>query len=260
MICADVTALDLPKHRSIHLDPDRRVDQQRRSDPSAFQPSWQQVSQVVRGSAAAIVKLAPVSEIPEGGLPASEFHRCWISLSGSVREQTLLWGSVIDRAGQRRGERSALVLRSDESFAWFAAEMGGECSIPLECEDPPAVLVDPNAAIRAAGLTEAFANHHELGLLSGPAGFLAGNMDVTRHHDSIGCLAVVGTVQWWGSCDDRKLRKEFRARGVFPETIKVRGTDHDPSVLVKRYRRCGDRPVTLWIGRHGKRVFAAITE
>ena len=260
VVCADVTAQDLPKSASLHVDPDRRAEQRRRSDPNAFQPSWPQVSQMVADSAAAVVKLAPASEIPEGGIPASEFHRCWISLSGSVREQSLLWGSVIDRAGQSRGERSAMVMRSDGTATWFSPDAAVTLPTPDTWKGSPEVLIDPNAAIRAAGLTEAFANRYELGLLSGPAGFLAGDIDATQYHDSVGSLAAVGRVQWWGTCDDRKLRKEFRARGVFPETIKVRGVDQDPAVLFKRYRHCGDRPVTLWIGRHGKRVFAAITD
>ena len=259
-IQADVTALELPKSAAIHIDPDRRPAQHRRSDPGEFQPSWHQVSELVAGSAAAIVKLAPVSRVPEVGLPASEFHRCWIALSGSVREQSLLWGSVIERAGQVRGQRSAVVMRADGSFTWFAPEKGIESVAPRRCVNPPLLLVDPSSAIRAAGLTEAFANQFDLSLLSGPAGFLAGEIELEQVRGSIGSLGVFGTVRWWGTCDDRKLRKAFRARGVFPQTIKVRGTDHDPSLLVKRYRGCGEHPVTLWIGRHGKRVFAAITD
>jgi hypothetical protein len=202
----------------------------------------------------------PVTKVAEEGLPAAEFHRCWIALSGSVREQSLLWGSVIDRAGRVRGQRSAVVMRADESFCWFAPEEGIESATPRGCTQTPLVLVDPSPAIRAAGLTEAFANQFELGLLSGPSGFLAAENDSALSHSSLESLGVIGTVRWWGSCDDRKLRKAFRAMGVFPQTIKVRGTDHDPALLVKRYRQCGDQPVTLWIGRHGSRVFAAITD
>jgi hypothetical protein len=33
----------------------------------------------------------------------------------------------------------------------------------------------------------------------------------------------------------------------------------DPAQLYKRYRACGEQPVTLWIGRDRSGVFAAIT-
>ena len=73
-------------------------------------------------------------------------------------------------------------------------------------------------------------------------------------------MAVIGEVLWSGSCDDRKLRKELRRRGAYPAVIKVRGTDHDPAQLSKRYRKCGDQPVALWIGRTGSGAYAALTQ
>ncbi len=264
VVCADVTTIDLQKGSAFHLDPDRRPVGRRRSDPHAFQPSWPEVSKMLERASGAVIKLAPASTIPEDRIPPTEFHRSWISLAGSVREQSLLWGSAIDRAARVRGECSAVVLRSDGSAELFApsetttpsARSKGDRS---KGDRPPSVLVDPNGAIRAAGLTDSFAARFELGLLNGPSGFLGGEDPSIAENDALGSLAVSGRVRWWGACDDRKLRKEFRALDVFPETIKVRGTDHDPAALFKRYRRCGERPVTLWIGRHGKRVFAAIT-
>ncbi len=120
------------------------------------------------------------------------------------------------------------------------------------------MLVDPDAAIRAAGLTETFARMHACKILGSPSGFLTCD-DSALITPSISPMVVTGTVIWSGSCDDRKLRKELRSRGVYPAIIKVRGTDHDPAMLAKRYRKCGDEPVTLWIGRTGSGVFAAIT-
>lgn len=260
VVCGDVTNRPLGKLAAFHLDPDRRPNQQRCSNPRDYQPNWEQICLMVSPSAAAIIKLAPVSSIPADGLAMPEIHRCWISLSGSVREQALLWGSAIDRAGRVRGERSAIAMRFDGSFVGYAPVGTLVHQRAPATADRPAVLVDPNPAIRAAGLTEAFAVEHKLALISGPSGFLASNDEAIVGNGLVKALAFLGRVKWWGTCDDRKLRKEFRSRGVFPQTIKVRGTQHDPSHLVKRYRKCGEEPVTLWIGRQGKRVFAAITD
>ncbi len=76
----------------------------------------------------------------------------------------------------------------------------------------------------------------------------------------MGRLAQVAKVIWAGSCDDRKLRRELRSRNVYPDVIKVRGTDHRPETLRKKYRKCGDTPVQLWIGRGKDRVYAALAE
>lgn len=261
-VCGDVTAMKRPAASAIHIDPDRRGNHGRHSEPNLFQPAWPLVSQMIRDTSAAVIKLAPASTIPDGGLPATEFHRCWISLSGSVREQSLLWGAALDRSTRHRGTSSAVVLRGDGTATWFdpGASVNRALSVDaIPTDRVPTMLVDPNSAIRAAGLTASFAEHYGLEFLNGPSGFLASRIDTEQLDSQARSLSATGAVQWWGACDDRKLRKEFRARNVYPETIKVRGTDHDPNVLVKKYRRCGDQPVTLWIGRHGKRVFAAIT-
>ena len=258
--CDNVTTMALPRLASIHLDPDRRVGETRRSDPNQFEPAWDQVTKLIASSSAAVVKLAPASRLPAGGLPSTEFHRCWISLSGSVREQSLLWGTALHRANLTRGEKSALVLRSDGTASWFAPDRQAATTAAAPFDGTPAVLVDPNPAVRAAHLTEGFANEYGLGLLGEPSGFLAGDDGLIDSLHSLRPLAIAAVVKWWGSCDDRKLRKTFRGLNVFPQTAKVRGTDHDPAVLVKRYRRCGEHPVTLWIGRQGKRAFAAITD
>jgi hypothetical protein len=218
------------------------------------------VTRLIALSSAAVVKLAPASKVPSGDLPPTEFHRCWISLAGSVREQSLLWGMALQRANLARGEKSALVLRSDGTATRFAPDQQTATTAPAVFHGTPAVLVDPNPAVRAARLTEGFANEYGLGLLCGPSGFLAGDEGWIESVGALRPLAIAAVVRWWGSCDDRKLRKTFRGLNVFPQTVKVRGTDHDPAVLVKRYRQCGERAVTLWIGRQGKRAFAAITD
>lgn len=273
-----INALDLklPQGASLHIDPDRRPHQRRTCDPGSFAPAWDHVVRMIKDVAAAVIKLAPASEIPDGSLASDAVHRCWIELSGSVREQALLWGDAIDRAELARGERSAWMVRADGSVRQFApgSESVAGSGLGLSGSDarPPAaagagaraltdrsVLIDPRAAIRAAGLTEAFAHRYQLAMLNGPAGFLVADRDVVARDSELSELAAIGEVEWWGTCDDRKLRKAFRQRNVYPETIKVRGTDHDPASLVKRYRDCGERPVRLWIGRNGQRVFAAMT-
>ena len=261
-ICGDAVGLEVPASASVHIDPDRRAGGNRSSRPDQYSPVWSDVCAIVRNSQGAVVKLAPAAKPNLAGMP--ETHQTWISLGGSVREQSLLVGRTVGQAGLRPGARSAVVLRNDGAAAWFMPCDGDSNAsyegTPADTSNVPlGLLVDPNAAIRAAGLTEAFARDHSLKVVGAASGFLTGN-DMAAITPSVSALAAIGKVIWTGPCDDRKLRKELRSRDSYPQAIKVRGTDHDPSKLAKRYRHCGDRPVTLWIGRAANRVFAALTD
>lgn len=258
VIHGDVCHTPVPPSSAIHLDPDRRSEGSRSTRSEYFQPSWSDVLRLTANRECAVVKLAPATQLDE--LPAATTHRCWISLQGSVREQSLLVGEAIERAGLSDRSKSAIALDASGAAVRFAPN-----SEELDVEPgsrsaskPQTLLVDPDAAIRAAGLCESFAARHALQWLGSPAGFLT--CEDADRIDQIAEMAVVGRVLWTGACDDRKLRRELRQRGFYPQTVKVRGTDHDPAKLVKRYRVCGEQPITIWIGRAGQRVYAAFTE
>ena len=53
-------------------------------------------------------------------------------------------------------------------------------------------------------------------------------------------------------------RRDYRRALQLSQKAMVASPD-DPNVLTKRYRRCGQQPVTLWIGRTTERAYAAIT-
>ncbi len=250
---ADVTAASIPCGASIHIDPDRRPGNARTIRPEGYQPTWNQVCRIVSTAGAAIIKLAPAAQFGADDLPAC--HRCWIALQGTVREQSVLFGKAIDRAGVSAGDRSALSIDADGFPSWYRPSNQLRSSPVSIANQPRAYLVDPHAAVRAAGLTESFAIDHGLSLLGRAAGFLTSD-DMPSQ---VANMASTGRVIWSGACDDRKLRRQLRTLNAYPATVKVRQTDHDPAVLTKHYRKCGDNPVTLWIGRTESRVFAALT-
>ncbi len=268
VVCGDVVGAEIPSDAAIHVDPDRRAAGRRTSDPDHYQPPWSWVTEILGRAPAAIVKLAPAAA-PQVESPG-DFARVWISLAGSVREQSLLHGNAIERADLSGGHRAAYRITGDgrssrivvpESEVDQSSTQTSKSSSQQSGAKHPLgeCLIDPDAAVRASGLTIAFANQSGLRLLGKPSGFLSGDIAAGQAVSDSG-LGIVGRVVWQGSADDRKLRREFRSRDVYPETIKVRGTGHDPHVLTRRYRSSGQHPVTLWIGRGRDRVFAAITE
>jgi hypothetical protein len=252
--CCDVLDAPIPAGSAIHLDPDRRDGKNRKTRPLDYSPTWEVVEQIVARCDSAIVKLAPAAEVED----QPDRHRVWISLSGSVREQTLIVGQAIPRASDVLGmplapqQRSAVALRPDGQAGAFTGDphdvSGTWAETPLE------FMVDPDASVRAAGLTERYAEQHRLQMIGGPSGFLTGDSDVSDG------LAICEPVIWSGACDDRKLRKTLRAMDCYPWRIKTRGVSQNPNVLEKRYRPCGEKPVTLWIGKGTNRQYAVITE
>lgn len=258
---ADVCSITRTPDAGVHIDPDRRQSGRRTVGPQWYMPAWNEVIEILRSTDSAIVKLAPAADVPTDSIPAP--HRVWISLAGSVREQTLVCGDAIDYVttdctGAGIEAHHAYRVSADGSHRCFGAsrhdiDHGTHANV---ADGPRSTLVDPDAAVRAAGLTESFARRHGLSMLNGPTGFLTGDDDDA----AVGEMAVVGRILWHGSADDRKLRRQLRTMNARVETVKVRGTDHDPAKLTRRYRDTGEQLVTLWIGRCGGKVFAAITQ
>lgn len=255
------------RDQAVHIDPDRRQNQSRHTDADYYCPDWTQTIQIAKQFESAIIKIAPAADINDD----PNHHRAWISLSGSVREQTVLVGGAIERArlsdGAKLsdGKRSAWRLMKSGSVHSFEASPDGPS--PAWADQPSQWLIDPDRAVRAAGLTEAFAARFEMNPVGGPAGFLTATSDaVDRFFNDFGSIAVAAPVWWHGSVDDRKLRKVLRKNHWSVEVVKQRGgggsgggSVADPAVLQKRYQSAGDQPVMLWIASVGKRRYAAIT-
>ncbi len=261
---ADVTTGELARliadAELLHIDPDRRVDGQRHTAAEDLVPDWTRVAELLQSCRGGVVKLAPATQIP--GDASLSFHRTWIAASGTVREQTLIAGAVLDAAwvrehGMKSGGRSAISIRGG-----LASVFAPDADLDLApCRSGAGVgqwIVDPDAAIRAAGLTEVFAAATRTRVVGGPSGFLtcddpAGLQQWPEMAQVARVIDVVG-------CDDRKLRRWFRAHDGYPHVIKVRGGDIDPAAMGRRMNECGQSPMGLWIGRQGKRTYAAITQ
>lgn len=248
----DVCEFNIPSDAMLHIDPDRREGAARRTRPEDYSPTWAEVETLIDGCLGAAIKVAPAAELPERA------NRCrvWISLSGSVREQSLLVGEVNERVRSVFSigddvDRVALILKNDGGNAVFATtDREPSCDTSGQARE---CMVDPDAAIRAAGLTVDFANRFGLASIGDPSGFLTG--DVAE----LDGLATCERVLWQGSCDDRKLRKTLRQLNAFPRRVKTRGVSHDANQLERRYRDCGEKPISLWIGRASKRHYAVVT-
>lgn len=301
VVCGDAIRWAGSSDAAVHIDPDRRptthdavprdvvlgrtrtgkrtkATETRTTSPDRFSPAWDDVERILERSGDGVAKLAPATRLD--GPILERVHRCWIALGTTVREQSVLFGETIRRAEVKPATRSAVVIGADGRHQRFVEAVSGAAVGTVEpVQALGAMLVDPHAAIRAAGLTEAFAVACGLGVLAGPSGFLTtdadgANTDVSDPEDAdgntrdaaaesgplaLGPLAFAERIVWSGRFDDRGLRRAFRELDARPATVKVRGVAAEPEMLLKRYRKCGQRLTTLWLGRAGDGVFAAIT-
>lgn len=277
-ICADVTRYPIAADAAIHIDPDRRPGQRRTTQPSQYLPSLRFVETLVGGREAAIVKLAPAAALHQdaGGLELiRRHHRQWISLDFSVREQSLLCGEAIHAAaGVTAGGRSAVRLMRSGTAQRFAITAQSEARLEqidreLPCSDePPRMIYDLDPAVRGAGLSAAFALARGLTALGGAAGFF-GSDALAEDLSLVQCFETL----WSGPADRKQIKRELRHSGWTLQSVKVRGSDHDPAELLRALREEKQRPavqrdekqqseaqqpVTLLVGRHRRGVYGVI--
>ena len=266
---ADLQAIDVvakpihqfvPADSLLHIDPDRRVDGKRHTRPEDLVPDWERVRALLSGCRGGVVKLAPATLLTD--TQASDVHRTWISASGSVREQSVFVGDLLTctlngHDEMKPGGRSVVSIRGGVASTFTAGAAPQSPTLaPTKALDTFIVDLDPS--IRAAGLTEFFAETSAIRPVDLASGFMtSGSIDKLKDHHAMVTTAKVLEVV---GCDDRKLRRCFRALDAYPAVIKVRGADQNPEKLSRRLKDCGATPLGLWIGRNGKRTFAAITE
>ncbi len=249
----------MPAGGMFHLDPDRRAGRARRTDWHQFSPGPDFLERLNKRSAGGVVKLAPATELPDDWSDRS--HRTWISLGGTVREQSILLGNVLegqfavghalDLAGRsaisiRRGRTDVLV--NDPSDPDPGAE---------EADRLGRWMIDPDASVRAAGLTATLARRWSARTVGGLPGFLTADELLPEHLDS--SLAIVRRVIEPVPAQLRRMRRRFREAGWFAEAVKIRGGGEDPAE-VQRSLRVGDRPVGLWLGPARRGRLAVVTE
>jgi len=256
VVCADAvwyaSRIDVA-NAFIHLDPDRRPQDRRTTSPEAYQPPLDFVVAMIRSSRGAMVKLAPAATLDDD---VSDFvHRQWISLAGSVREQTLFAGQAIHLSCDAGG-RSAVRLSPDGHVDRYVAPLPWRDMVANVTHEIGDHIIDIDPAIRAAGLSSSFAAAHELSCLGDASGFFTTN-DLSRTDP----LMRVYRVVWSGAMDERLVRKTIQQLGVKVIAIKVRGTDHEPALLMKCLNAAKTKKhgsAALLIGRHARGIYAVL--
>ncbi|WP_153558545.1 hypothetical protein [Roseimaritima sediminicola] len=258
VLCLDAARFPLETARAakpyVHIDPDRRPGTEaggagRVIRPEDYSPPLPVVQRWIDAALGAAVKCAPAAPLPpswrETGQPE------WISHRGSVRQQVVWFGGLQHAlpAGHH------IATRVDRSGCGVSFTGDPTCEEVPRADQPKSLIVDLDGAVRAAGLSVAFAGRWNLETLDGPSGFFT--TDQPPEHP----LASVYDVLWSGSGGVKQIKRAAAALAVRLQEIKVRGGPQRPEQLRPALadKRTAEGPeATLLIGRRGRGTYAAI--
>jgi SAM-dependent methyltransferase len=222
----------------VFLDPARRDDRGRVFDPEAMSPPWSALLEHLAGRG--LVKTMP--GIPHDLLP-SGVEAQWVSDRGDLVE-ACLWGAGLDLPD--RAHRRATALPGPHHLAGDGA--------PGDVGELGGWLHEPDDAVIRAGLVGALAERIDGQLVDPRIAWITTDADV---RDPLArSFRVVEELPY----REKQLKAALVARDVGTLTVKKRGVDVVPEVLVKRLRLKGSRRATVVLTRVDDRAVALLVE
>lgn len=231
VVTGDATTPPRASFAAVSCDPARRTSRGRVFDPSAYQPPWPFVLELLQQTAC--VKVAP--GLPHDRIP-DDVEAEWVSDAGEVKEAAL-WSGALARPGVRR--RATLLRREAPAATLTDADDPGGSDV----RGPGRYVYEPDGAVIRAGLVTAVASIAVGWLLDASIAYVSSDTQVStpfaRGYEIVDVLPY----------DVKALRRYVRDRGVGTLAIKKRGVDVTPEDLRRTLRPAGDRTATLIVTR-----------
>lgn len=233
-----------------HVDPDRRVAGRRSTQLHWHSPGVEVVERWLQASPTGVLKLAPATQLPEHWAQSAEVE--WITRDRQCRQQVAWCGELAKHPGLRR---ATIIQTHTPSNELASYSFVGNAHLAADLTDKPAkFLFDTDPAIRAAGLTGAFAEVHGLAALATGAAYLTGDEPVAS--PLLSCFEVLEVFP----LRVKLLAKEMSARRIGQLEIKQRGVDVKPEELRKKLKLDGDTRATLLLTRLQRREIAILAQ
>lgn len=236
----------------LHIDPDRRTGEgrsTRTTQGDAFSPSLAESMGLGQAARAAVIKLAPATQLSEIEAARSDWRRCWLGSQRECPQQLLVRGEASIEIPD--GHVAAVLLQRElPPLVYSGAPMEG-CGIETE---PAEYIYEPIPSLYAAGLAPLWATQHNLSALSTPRGYFTGDEFVSQPFAQ--CFRVLDYFSW----DDRRFRKWLRQHHAGNLEIKCRLIPMDASELQRRYSQPEGRPLVCLLTRIGKSIRVVMAE
>ena len=138
---------------ALHIDPERRSNQQRSTFGDHFSPPLTKIFSIANSIATAI-KIAPATDISQSaGVPCEELEQMWIGHRRECKQQVIWTGELAKYAGHRVAV--SLDSHAENEFACPQSELAGQ--IPSVSNQPHRFLYVPHNCVLAAKLQDALA-------------------------------------------------------------------------------------------------------
>jgi hypothetical protein len=236
---------------ALHIDPDRRAGPQRSSRTTqgeAFSPSLAECMRLGERARAAIIKLAPATEVSESELDG-QWSRCWLGTPRECPQQLLFRGEV--NLPIPAGRVAAVLCQRDGPADVYMGQASAHADI---VSDPEEFVYEPHPALFAAGLAAAWSAANDLMAVTHPSGYFTGPRIIAAPWAQ--AFRVLEVIAW----DDRRVRKWLRAYQAGTLEVKSRLVNVDASQLQRKYSQPDGRPVTCLLTRSGKGIRAIMAE
>jgi SAM-dependent methyltransferase len=237
VVHADATEVDLDGVDGVYLDPARRNDKKRLSNPADWSPSLEFAFALGERMPTGI-KLGPGIDrelIPD------EAEAQWVSVGHDVVELGVWFGSVA-----RPGIRRAALVIGDHGRAELT---GAADSEDVEVGPLGGYLYEPDGAVIRARLIGDLARSLGGRMLSHDIAYLSA--DTATDTPFAARFAILATLP----LDVKSIRRELATRSIGTLEIKKRGVDIDPAQFRKQLSLKGSGSATLILTRvGGKRV------
>jgi len=245
--CTEVENIIHDIHQWVHIDPDRRPDEQRTTSVEWMRPSLGTLECLLQQSPGGIIKLAPASEVPD--LWSETTCRLWVGDRRQCRQQLLIWGLPQFPPGYS----GAVSLDASKETLPFLDKVQPYAEL---ASLPDQFIFDFHPSLRAAGLSAAFANSLELAALGDVSGYMTGAEPI--QHSLVDCYHVIETIAW----DEKKVRKLLREKSIGSLVVKKRGCKGlDPNKLqLSLPDKRGDQQAILILAEVHKKQIAILVQ
>ncbi|MBX3068433.1 MAG: class I SAM-dependent methyltransferase [Cryobacterium sp.] len=234
---SDAESFDLSGFEGVWLDPARRDNSKRLSDPNQWTPPLDFAFEI-RQRLPIGIKLSPAMDrilIPEG------MEAQWVSVDGDAVE-LVLWSGVLAREGIAR---AATVINAGSRFEL----VGASDSKDVEIGALNKFLYEPDPAVIRARMIGTLARQVGATMIAPKIAWMSSAERIDTPFANR--FEVVETV----SIDRKKIQTMLTSHGVGTIEIKTRGVDLDPSEFRKQLKLKGSKAATLILTRiENKRI------
>ncbi|MBX3104310.1 MAG: class I SAM-dependent methyltransferase [Cryobacterium sp.] len=234
---SDAESFDLSGFEGVWLDPARRDNSKRLSDPNQWTPPLDFAFEI-RQRLPIGIKLSPAMDrilIPEG------MEAQWVSVDGDAVE-LVLWSGVLAREGIAR---AATVIKAGSRFEL----VGASDSKDVEIGALNKFLYEPDPVVIRARMIGTLARQVGATMMAPKIAWMSSAERIDTPFANR--FEVVETV----SIDRKKIQTMLTSHGVGTIEIKTRGVDLDPSEFRKQLKLKGSKAATLILTRiQNKRI------